>query len=454
VVRAALDDDVDYLYSDEDHINLDGHVGDAFHKPDWSPERFRSQMYTCHLSVLRRSLVQAVGAMRAGFDGAQDYDLVLRVVERARRIVHIPEALYHWRMGEASVVGNTDAKPYAFEAGRRAVQEHCRRVGIAATVEHGRVPGVYRVRRELPRAPLVSVVIPTRGSTRSVWGVERNLVIEAVRSIVDRATYPHLEFVVVADTATPDAVITELRRLCGDRVTLVPYDRPFHFSEKMNLGVTAASGELLLLLNDDVEPIDADAIETMAALAMDDTVGMVGARLLFADDRLQHGGHVYAIGEPRHAFFGHAGDELGPGFLLAVQRECSGVTAACAMLRAEVFDSVGGFSTVFPNNFNDVDLSLKIRRAGLRIVWTPYASWYHFESQTRAAGASDEELAALRNRWMPELCADPYFSPRLDQMRDDWAPALTDRPHWRAGGQLTPAMVGAVAGLAGPWSTG
>ncbi len=420
-VRAVLDGDptVDYVYSDEDNLSPAGEYITPFYKPDWSPERFRSQMYTCHLSVMRRSIVDEVGRFRTGFDGAQDYDLVLRVTERARRVHHLPFVLYHWRMLPTSVAGNAEAKPWAYEAGRRAVQEHCDRTGIPAVVEHGRVNGVYRVRRRVQGEPLVSVVIPTRGTRGRVWGVERCLVVDAVRSIVERSTYQHLEFVIVADTPTPPEVVGQLEALLGDRLTLVWYDRPFNFSEKMNLGAAHARGEFLLLLNDDIEVESPDFLDTMVALCQDPGVGMVGAKLLFADGRLQHAGHLYNH-DPFHAFFRYHGSELGPSGLLVVQREVSGVTAACALVRACVFDEVGGLTPILHNNFNDVDFSLKIRRAGHRILWTPYAVLYHFESMTRAPAVLDEEHDLLKARWLHQLSNDPYGNPNLQPKLDSW----------------------------------
>ena len=425
-VAAALaaDPEIDYCYSDEDNLSPTGELITPFYKPDWSPERFRSQMYTCHFSVARRSIVEAVGGFHSGFEGSQDHDLVLRVTEQARHVHHVPQILYHWRMLPTSVAGNAGAKPYAYDSGRRAVQAHCDRIGLDATVEHGRVPGVYRVRRNLPAdAPLVSVIIPTRGSRGRVWGVERCFVIECVRSLLQLSTYPNLELVIVADVGMPDQVVTALERLAGDRLKLVWYDREFNFSEKMNLGAAHASGSHLLLLNDDIEVISPDFLETMVALTTEPDVAMVGAKLLFADGRLQHAGHIYNAGNPYHAFFRFHGDELGPSGLLLVQRECSGVTAACALVKASVFDEIGGFTPALGNNFNDVDFSLKIRRKGYRILWTPHAQLYHFESMTREPKVLVPEHDFIKLRWWYELHHDPYHNPNLAPMRDDWVEA-------------------------------
>lgn len=416
---ASTDPALDYCYSDEDYLTPEGAFVDPFYKPDWSPERFRSQMYTGHLSVARRTLVQEVGGFRPGYEGSQDYDLVLRVTERARSIRHIAKVLYHWRILPASVANNAEAKPWAYEAGRRAVQDHCDRTGRRATVTDGVVPGVYRVERALDGEPLVSVVIPTRGSSARVWGVDRCFVVEAVRSLVERARYQRLEIICVVDRPTPPAVIAELERLAGDRLVLVWYDRPFNFSEKVNLGAAHATGDLLLLLNDDIEVESPDFIETMIGLIQEDDVAMVGAKLLFADGRLQHAGHVYNH-DPFHAYFGYPADHLGACSILACQRETSGVTAACALVKMSVWNEVGGMTPELAGNFNDVDFSLKIRARGYRILWTPYAVLYHFESMTRDPYVNKDELRVMRERWATPMANDPYYNPNLEPLRDDW----------------------------------
>jgi glycosyltransferase involved in cell wall biosynthesis len=402
--------DVDYLYSDEDKVGADGVRYDVFDKPDWSPERLRSQMYTGHLSVLRRSVVDEVGGFRAGFEGSQDHDLVLRVTERARTIIHVPHVLYSWAVVPGSAAGDVDAKPYAFEAGRRAVQEHCERTGIDAGVEFVPGPSVYRVRRRVSGNPLVSVIIPTRGSSSQVWGVNRVFVTELLRGIVESATYANLEFVVVYDLNTPDEVMADLAQICGARLVAVPYDRPFNFSQKINLGFLRSSGEYLLILNDDMELIDDDFVETLLALAQDPGVGCVGARLLFSDGTLQHAAHHYHSGEAYHVWYGAEGDDTGYFNSLVVQRETSGVTGACMMLSRVVYDEVGGMTELLPGSFNDVDFCLKVRAAGHRIIWTPWASLYHFESKSRDPRVTAEEVNLLRSRWGLDWDRDPYLA--------------------------------------------
>jgi glycosyltransferase involved in cell wall biosynthesis len=418
--------DMDYCYSDEDLWSSQGRPYQPFSKPAWSPERLRSHNYCSHLSVIRRSVMMEVGGLRAQFEGSQDHDLILRVTERARQVVHIPEVLYHWRVGSHSVAaGHAQAKQYAYEAGRAAVADHCQRIGWQATVEMTSDPGVYRVRRAVPDV-LTSIIIPTRGYSSVVWGVERVHLVSAITSVV-QSTSRRIEFVIVADTATPPEVITAARRAAGDHlVRVIEFAEPFNFSAKVNLGAIYAAGELLLLLNDDVEVITEEFLDPMIPYALDPDVGAVGAKLYFADGRLQHGGQVYNH-NPRHALWGWPGDSEGLGMLLRVTRECAGVTAACLLTRATVFAEMGGFCTDLPSNFNDVDFNLKLSAAGYRRIWTPYSELYHFESVTRIPEAVDQATIDddrfLRRRWGQRLSSDPYYHPHLAPDRDDWVMA-------------------------------
>jgi GT2 family glycosyltransferase len=270
--------------------------------------------------------------------------------------------------------------------------------------------------------PLVSVIVPTRGSRGTVWGRERSYVTDALHSVEQQSTYRNLEYVVVADTDTPAAAVDALRSVPG--LTVVPYDGPFNFSDKVNRGVVASRGEYVLLLNDDTELIEPDSIRVMVALAQDTDarygdVGMVGAKLLFSDGTLQHGGHVYH-GEMMHALIHWPGEHPGPGRVLAVERECSGVTAAAALLPRRVYDEVGGLPVDLPVHFNDVELSMKVRAAGYRILWTPYACWYHFESRSRTDRATMDEWNRIDRRWHDRLHHDPYYNVNLAPKRADW----------------------------------
>jgi glycosyltransferase involved in cell wall biosynthesis len=251
--------EADYLYSDEDKIDAQGEHYDVFRKPEWSPERLRGQMYVGHLSVMRAALVREVGAFRQGFDGSQDHDLALRVTERARMVVHVPEILYHWRVVPGSAAGDPNAKPYAWEAGRKAVHEHLARSGISGRAEFGPLPGYYRVIRKSDPALLASIIIPTRGGSGLVWGQRRCFVVDVVRSVVDKAGHDNYELVIVYDTATPAAVLDELREIAGDRLVLVEFTEAFNFSAKCNEGFLACNGEIIVLLNDDMQVISDDS---------------------------------------------------------------------------------------------------------------------------------------------------------------------------------------------------
>jgi glycosyltransferase involved in cell wall biosynthesis len=404
-------DDVDYLYSDEDKIDDTGRHYDTFRKPSWSPERLRGQMYTGHLSVIRTSVVREIGGFREGYDGSQDHDLILRVGEVARRVVHIPEILYHWRVVPGSAAGDPNAKPYATIAGRKAVQDHIDRIGIAGEVTHGPVPGIYHIARRLDPSIPVSLVIPTIGKDDLVWGKRRVFVVEAVRSFLAATDHPAVEVVVVYDEPTPPDVLDALRDIAGDRLTLVPFSGPFNYSRKMNLGVLHSRGRFLVLLNDDMEAITHGWLEQLVAPLLEPDVGMTGAKLYFGNDTVQHAGHAYARKNYKHPFIFEPRGSFGPFGALVLNREASGVTAACAGIRRDVFMEVGGFCEALPLNFNDVDLSCKVRRSGRRIVWLANVEAYHFESRSRLR---------VVEAWEKDLTVDRWGMPRHDELLPQW----------------------------------
>jgi O-antigen biosynthesis protein len=410
------DPEVDYVYTDEDKIDAAGHHSGPFFKPDWSPERFRTQMYTCHLSALRRSLVEEVGGFDPDFEGSQDWDLILKVTERARAVAHVPRVLYHWRMLETSAAGGgVEAKPWAFEAGTRALQAHCDRIGLPARVERDRDhPGVYDLQPELDHRPPVSIIIPTAGQRRRVRFEEIVLVTHCVRSIVETSTYDAYEIVCVADTSTDLAVLEELRAIAGDRLRIVPFNRPFSFSDKVNAGAIRSEGEHLLLLNDDIEVITPDWLERMVVYSSHPGIGAVGGRLVFEDGRLQHVGVLFENGGlPGHPYRGFSGDFGGYTNNVLVAQNLLAVTGACLMTPRDVFEEVGGLSTDFPVNYNDIDYCLKLRARGLRVVYDPGTRLYHFESSSRSTEVADWEKEKLIERWRPLIDPDPYSNPNL-----------------------------------------
>jgi GT2 family glycosyltransferase len=408
--------EADYAYTDEDKIDRGGRHAFPFFKPDWSPERMRTQMYTCHLSVLRRELVEAVGGFDPEFEGSQDWDLVLRVTERARQVVHVPKVLYHWRTLETSTAGGgEEAKPWAFEAGTRAIQAHCERVGLPAEARRDEQwPGVYHLQPRLQRQPPVSIVIPTAGQVREVRYENVVLVEHCVRSILDSSTYENYEIVCVYDSATDPAVLARLRALGGERLRLVEYAEPFNFSAKINRGAVRSEGEHLLLLNDDMEVVTPDWIERMVMYSEIPAVGAVGGRLLLEDGRLQHAGILFENGGyPGHIYHGFSGEFNGYSNNVLVAQNYLAVTAACMMTSRAAFEDVGGFSTTFPLNYNDMDYCLKLRARGDRVVYDPDTVLYHFESSSRSTEVEDWEKEQLRARWLPLTMVDPGTNPHL-----------------------------------------
>ena len=402
---------VDYLYSNEDRLTEGGvHFG-LFEKPDWSLERLRNQNYATHLSVLRAAVVRDVGGFDSRYDGAQDHDLILKVTEQARRVVHVPKCLYSWRILPGSTAHDITEKPYAWTNGASAVQAHLDRAGIEAKVSYGRSDGTYSIARSIPDDLRVSIVIPTCGSTGMVWGEDRCFVVEAVRSALEKSGHPSVQVVVVYDMDTRQSVLTKLSEVVPEAdLVLVPYDEEFNFSRKCNVGVLASDGDIVVLLNDDTQARSEGWLVQLVAPLLEQDVGMAGARLLFEDGTLQHGGHVHAHGAYTHAFIGARESDVGHAACLVVNRECSGVTCACAAIRRETFMEVGGLCEKLPSNYNDIDLAHKLARAGYRMLWMANVVLYHFESKSRDPRVSKQEIEFVRARWgLPYQAGDPFL---------------------------------------------
>ena len=410
--------DADVIYSDEDKLDETGARCDPSFKPDWSPELFLSYMYTCHLMVVRRQLVEDVGRFRAGFEGAQDYDLMLRLMEKTGRIHHIPRVLYHWRKSATSTASAGSAKPWALDAGRRALEEYGGRAGLNADVLSGPGPGMYRLQRSIRSEPLVSIVIPTTGRPHGRRG---DLLARCLRSL-DKTTWRTFEVVL----ATDDRQVSVEAREALDRLphTVVDYpSRPvFNFSHKVNEAVRHARGEHIVLFNDDLEVASPEWLTSMLEYSQDPHVGAVGARLIYPDGRLQHVGMLIGVcGLAAHAFHRYPGGSSGYAGNAIVARNCSAVTAACLMTRRAVFDELGGLDEELPVDFNDVDFCLRLRAAGYRIVFTPFAELIHHESASfgnRTQSAA--ELARMRQRWGAVLERDPYYNPNLSRLFSDY----------------------------------
>lgn len=410
------DPDLDIIYSDEDKVSQNGKTYFEPHfKPDFNLAMLRSNNYICHLMVLRRTLVVELGGLRGAFDGAQDHDLILRCVEKSSRIRHIPKVLYHWRSHMASTAQNPDSKSYAFEAGARAVTEHYQRLGLPAKAVRGENPGIYRTIWQWEERPLVSVIIPNKDHEKDLE--------TCVRSIVKKSTYPHLEFVIVENGSEKASTFACYERLKSEIPSLrtVTYDGgEFNFASICNFGAEEAAGEYLLFLNNDTEMINADAIEELLGYAMEPGAGAVGARLYYPDNTVQHAGVIIGLGGvASHAFVYRRRGESGYFSRMLCAVEYSAVTAACVMMPRNVFEEAGGFDPAFAVAYNDIDLCLRLVEKGLRIIYSPYSEWYHYESKSRGLDSTPEKkerfesessrFMARWHRYYEE--GDPYYNP-------------------------------------------
>jgi glycosyltransferase involved in cell wall biosynthesis len=394
----------DVVYCDERPDDPDSLV--RLSKPDFSPERLRNQFYWGSAVFYHRDLLERLGGVRENLPGAELYDLALRAARSGAKVEHFAFAV----LGVADVTRLPGALTgeRAAESTRTALAEHLDATG-GGVVDEIRESGIHSTHRLVQGNPLVSIVIPTRGGVGTIHGTEKCLVIEAVRGIVEKSTYTNYEIVIVMDDVADAAVVEELREIGGERLRLVWWDKPFNFSAKMNFGVYHSSGEYVLFLNDDTELISPQWIERMLALCQLPGAGMVGSMLYFEDDTIQHAGHLYDRGA------GHIGTDaergsLGPLGSFLVEREVSGVTAACSIMPKSIFTEVGGFSLLLPGNFNDVDLCMKVTRLGHEIYWTPDAELYHYESKTRISRVTRYEVETAWARWEWRLY-DPSYWP-------------------------------------------
>ena len=426
-VKAMNEDPLyDVIYSDEDKLDMDGQaLFDPHFKPDFNPDLLTSVNYICHLFVVNRNLVEAIGGFRQEFDGAQDYDFIFRCTEQARKVHHIPKVLYHWRCHMNSTASNPESKMYAFEAGARAIKAHYDRMGIAVdSVEKGVDYGIYHTRFHLDEEPLVSVIIPNKDHRADL-----DL---CLTSLLDKGTYRNLEVIVVENNSTEPETFDYYEELQEKRknVRVVTWKREFNFSAINNYGVTFAHGEYLLFLNNDVEVIEPDVIREMLGYARRDDVGIVGARLLYQDDTIQHAGVVIGFGGiAGHTFIGLHQAENSYFHRAMCAQDYSAVTAACMMSKQSLFDQVGGFREELAVAFNDIDYCLKIRSLGKKVVYNPYALLYHYESKSRGLEDTPEkverfnrEVARFIGYW-PEIVinGDPYYNPNLTLRKSNFA---------------------------------
>jgi GT2 family glycosyltransferase len=404
--------EVDLIYSDEDKLDESGQRCDPFFKPAWSPDLLMSCMYTSHFSVYRRSLVESVGRFREGYEGSQDYDLALRVTEKTDKVIHIPRILYHWRKMPGSAAASTEAKPYAYDAGRRALQDALARRGVAGEVTREGASGLYRVRRNIQNGAKVSIIIPTRDRV--------DLLRRCLESIEALTSGSDFEILVV-DNGSSD--LEALQYLGSIRHRVIRDDGAFNYSRLNNSAAKQACGDYLLLLNNDVEILDGEWLSAMLEHAQRPEVGAVGAKLLYPDGRIQHAGTILGIGSiagHSHRFLEHATD-TGYSNFTNIVRNYSAVTAACLMVRRNVYDEIGGLNEAdLAVSFNDVDFCLRLRERGYLVVYSPYARLCHHESASRGFNVALEEQAYMKCRWRQCLLNDPYYNPNLTLAKENF----------------------------------
>jgi GT2 family glycosyltransferase len=403
--------DADLIYSDEDKLTEDG-LDSPILKPDWSPDYFLSCNYICHFTLVRAEVLEQVGGFRSEFDGAQDYDLFLRVIEKTTRIDHIPRVLYHWRRSRASTADNIRRKPGSLETGRLALEAHLERQAARGHVTVDWRTHAYWVKRDLAEPKPISIIIPMRDRVE--------LLARCLDSITRETTYTPYEIVIVDNDSQSEEARTYLS---GLKHRVLNYSGPFNFSAINNFAVEQTDNPWLLFLNNDTEVIDGDWLTTMAEHIQRPEVGAVGPRLLYPDNTVQHGGIVVGVGGiAEHAFRGFPAESPGVCRQLQVTRNYSAVTGACLLTRRDVFNKVRGFDEErLPVTFSDVDLCLKIRRAGYLIVYTPFARLYHHESGTRRRTVEPMETGVMRERWAAALDYDPYYNPNLSRERADFS---------------------------------
>ncbi|OSH45338.1 glycosyltransferase, group 2 family protein [Enterococcus faecalis] len=410
--------ELDLIYSDEDKIDMDGNRSDPAFKPDWSPDLLLGTNYISHLGVYRRSILEEIGGFRKGYEGSQDYDLVLRFTEKTtkERIKHIPKVLYYWRMLPTSTAVDQGSKGYAFEAGLRAVQDALVRRGMNGHATHGAANGLYDVYYDIESEKLVSIIIPTKNGYKDVQ--------RCVSSIIEKTTYQNYE-IIMADNGSTDPKMHELyaefeQQLPG-RFFVESIDIPFNFSTINNRAAKKAHGEYLLFLNNDTEVITENWLTLMVSFAQQERIGCVGAKLLYPNNTVQHAGVILGLGGVAgHGHYGYPHGDLGYFGRLAINVNYSAVTAACLLMKKADFDAVGGFEEAFTVAFNDVDLCLKVQALGRDNVWLHEAELYHFESQTRGYDDKgkkkkrfEQEKVMMEEKWGPLIENDPFYNPNL-----------------------------------------
>ena len=417
-----------FLYSDEALFTKKIEKPLVAHfKPDYAPDYLLCCNYICHLAVFRRELFEQVGGERPECDGSQDHDLFLRLIEQVGGAAHVPQVLYYWRVHEGSTSGGTDAKPYVAKAAKKALADHLERTGRTGTIEDGLYPSTYRVRWDIVGEPKVSILIPNKDHTEDLE--------KCLQSIWKKTTWDRFEVIVIENNSTDPATFAyyEKARQRYDGLKVVTYPgKGFNFSAINNFGRKAAEGDYLLLLNNDVEVVNGDWLtELLRQCAHPGGAAICGAMLWYPDETIQHAGIVTGLG----GYAGHSHKykkKGGSGYLFRTStvQDFSGVTGACLLVKTAVYDEMHGLDEQFAVAFNDVDFCLRVRDAGYRIAWTPYAELIHYESKSRGGDEKDPvkaaRFAAEQQRLYTihgkeNILDDPYYNPNLTRDREDFS---------------------------------
>ena len=416
--------ELQWVYSDEDFIDKKGNRVAPHFKSSWNPYLLHAHNYITHLSVFKRELLEKLDGCRVGLEGAQDYDLALRASEvvSEQQIGHISKILYHWRMHEGSTAANNGDKPYTVKAGRDALTEHLQRRAINAKVSDGNLDNYYHVQYIPKQWPKVSIIIPTR---------DHKPVLETcISSLLSKTDYLDFELVIMDNQSQEADALTYLNELAEHvNILVVKHDKAFNYSEINNRAAELATGEVIVLLNNDTEVINDSWLKELVGLAMQADVGCVGAKLLYPDESIQHAGIVMGLGG--YAAHSHRCTPEGSnGYFNRphINQVMSGVTGACLAIRKETYVAVGGLDESYQVAYNDVDFCLKVKTAGFYNVYCAHAQLYHYESKTRGDDGEsaekvkrfDKEKALLLERWPSEVEHDPYYSPHLTRDAEDF----------------------------------
>lgn len=426
VVKAINEDpSIEFIYTDEDKITtMDKPRFDPYFKPDFAIDTLRANNYICHFSTFRKDLMDKLGGFRDKYNGAQDYDIIIRMAETAKNIKHIPKILYHWRVHELSTAKpGATAKPYAFEAGIKVLQDHLERVGLEGKVNHGVTLGSYKITYKIKGNPKISIIIPNKDYVSTL---------ETCLKSIEKSTYKNYEIIVVENNSTEPETFEYYKKIDGkNKIKVVYYpEKEFNYSAIINFGVRNATGEYIVQLNNDIEVMTKDWLEEMLMFAQRDDVGAVGVELYYPDKTIQHAGIIIGIGGVAgHVFRNVPMNTHGYFSKDSTIQNLSAVTAACIMTKKSIYEEVGYMDEGFKVAFNDVDFCLKIRETGKLIVYNPFAKLWHYESKSRGYEDTQEkrerfkgEIDRFNEKWQDFLDkGDPYYNINLRLDNDQYA---------------------------------